>query len=44
MRRERLWETSLNLAGITALRFSYGDALDTEKFFSLLSTAGVPLA
>lgn len=44
MRRERMRETSLNLAGITVLRFSYADALDTEKFFSLLSTAGVPLA
>lgn len=44
MRNERMRETSLNLAGMTVLRFSYADALDTDKFFSLLSTAGVPLA
>lgn len=44
MRNERMRETSLNLAGMTVLRFSYADALDTDKFFTLLSTAGVPLA
>lgn len=44
MRNERMRETSLNLAGMTVLRFSYADALDADRFFSLLSTAGVPLA
>lgn len=43
MRDERIRETSLNLADMTVLRFSYADVLDTDRFFSLLSTAGVPL-
>lgn len=43
IREERLRETSLNLADTTVLRFSYHDAWDTNRFFALLSAAGIPL-